>query len=213
MNSISKIDDSFFDRNPRLVAPDLLGKVIFRNYEGLWLKAQIIETEAYLLDDKASHASLGYTEKRKALFMLPGTIYMYYSRAGDSLNISCRGDGNAVLIKSAVVFPFRQPNPQEIAIMHRLNPINGRPRKVEKLCSGQSLLCKSLHVKVKEWDQKNFCPNRFAIYDVHYSPSSIAQTKRLGIPLGRDQELPYRFVDVDFSPFCTKPLSPDVILN
>jgi len=43
------------------------------------LTAQILETEAYYLNDKASHASLGFTEKRKALFMPPGTIYMYFS--------------------------------------------------------------------------------------------------------------------------------------
>jgi DNA-3-methyladenine glycosylase len=68
------------------------------------LKAIIVETEAYYLNDKASHAYLGYTHKRQALFMPPGTVYMYYSRGGDSLNVSCKGEGNAVLIKSAVPF-------------------------------------------------------------------------------------------------------------
>ena len=76
------------------------GKIIYSKYNDLWLTAQILETEAYYLNDKASHASLGFTEKRKALFMPPGTIYMYFSRGSDSLNISCHGEGNAVLIKS-----------------------------------------------------------------------------------------------------------------
>ena len=75
------------------------GKIIYSKYNDLWLTAQILKTEAYYLNDKASHASLGFTEKRKALFMPPGTIYMYFSRGSDSLNISYHGEGNAVLIK------------------------------------------------------------------------------------------------------------------
>ena len=72
------------------MARNLLGKVICHYYQGLWLQAQIIETESYELEDKTSHAFLGFTEKRKALYMSPGTIYMYYARGRDSLNISAQ---------------------------------------------------------------------------------------------------------------------------
>jgi len=109
----------FFNRDPQIVAQELLGKVLRHFYQGIWLNAQIIETEAYYIHDKASHASLGWTEKRKALFMPAGTIYMYYARGGDSLNISCKGDGNAVLIKSAV--PYGK-DAKMISLMQKLNP-------------------------------------------------------------------------------------------
>ena len=95
------LDDGFFQRDAQCVARELLGKVIRHRVNGLWLAARIIETEAYYLDEKGSHASLGYTEKRKALFLDGGHIYMYYARGGDSLNFSAQGPGNAVLIKSA----------------------------------------------------------------------------------------------------------------
>ena len=75
---------NFFNDDAMQVAKELLGKVLCVKYRRAWLTAMIIETEAYYLHDKASHASLGYTEKRKALYMPPGTIYMYYSRGGDS---------------------------------------------------------------------------------------------------------------------------------
>ena len=101
-----RLTNSFFQRDACQVARDLLGKILCHHHAGTWLKAQIIETEAYYLHDKASHASLGYTEKRKALFMPPGTIYMYFARGRDSFNISCQGDGNAVLIKSA--YPYAE---------------------------------------------------------------------------------------------------------
>ena len=80
---------------------------------------RIIETEAYYINERGSHASLGFTEKRKALFMKPGTIYMYYARGGDSLNFSCLGDGNAVLVKSG--FPASN-DPTMLQKMRQLNP-------------------------------------------------------------------------------------------
>ncbi|VEE17288.1 3-methyladenine DNA glycosylase [Ectopseudomonas mendocina] len=93
------LPDTFFDRDAQLLARELLGKVIRHRVGTLWLSARIIETEAYYLVDKGSHASLGYTEKRKALFADGVHIYMYYARGGDSLNFSAQGPGNAVLIK------------------------------------------------------------------------------------------------------------------
>ena len=66
--------DAFFDRDARVVAVELLGQVLWHQVNGHWLAAQIIETEAYFLEEKGSHASLGWTPKRAALFQSPGTI-------------------------------------------------------------------------------------------------------------------------------------------
>lgn len=194
---------AFFNRDAQVVATALLGKVLYHRYQNIWLSAQIIETEAYYLAEKGSHASLGYTHKRRALFMSPGTIYMYYSRGGDSLNISVRGKGNAVLIKSGIVYGA---DPKMLQLMHALNPRknSNTPRDVARLCSGQTLLCKSLGLKVPRWDAQTFDPDLFYIADVGYQPQKIIQTTRLGIPLGRDEHLPYRFVDYAYVESCTK---------
>jgi len=192
----------FFNRDACLVAQQLLGKIIRRKYKGDWLSARIIETEAYYLDEKGSHASLGYTEKRKALFMPAGSIYMYYARGKDSLNISCKGKGNAVLIKSA--YPITDKFADNIKIMQKLNPtLSGSIRAEGKLCSGQTLLCQSLNLKVKEWDQQQFSEQFFYFDDIGDTPEKIIQTTRLGIPEGRDEDLQYRFIDYDFARFCT----------
>ena len=204
MTATSILDNDFFDRDARLVARDLLGKIIRRKYRHYWLAARIIETEAYYLEDRASHASLGYTEKRKALFMPAGTIYMYYARGKDSLNISCRDEGNAVLIKSGFPFSDEMSPPECIEIMRQLNPANnGELRPIEKLCRGQTLLCRALDLRVNEWDQKTFDNRRFYIEDNHLTPKKIIQTTRLGIPAGRDEHLTYRFIDYDYVRFCT----------
>ena len=199
------LPDSFFDRDAQRVARELLGKVIRHRVNGLWLSARIIETEAYYCVDKGSHASLGYTEKRKALFLDGGHIYMYYARGGDSLNFSAHGPGNAVLIKSAYPWVDELSGPLSLALMQRNNPdTQGRPRPDHKLCAGQTLLCKALGLKVPEWDAKCFDPERLRVDDVAQQPSQVIQTTRLGIPHGRDEHLMYRFVDADYAAYCTR---------
>jgi DNA-3-methyladenine glycosylase len=39
---------------------------------------------------------------------------------------------------------------------------------------------------------------------VGYTPKEIIQTTRLGIPKGRDEHLPYRFIDAAFVAYCSK---------
>lgn len=200
------LSNDFFDRDAKTVAKALLGKIIRVKQGRLLLSVQIIETEAYCKREKASHAFLAYTEKRKALFMPAGTIYMYYSRAGDSLNISCRGAGNAVLVKSGIPFQESGSAEEMIQKMQKLNPHPNRaqPRDPLYLCSGQTLLCKSLGLRVVEWDQKNFDSRLFFIEDCRQRPKKIIQTPRLGIPKGRDEHLLYRFVDYNFASYCTE---------
>lgn len=196
---------AFFDRDAQLLARELLGKVIRHRVGEQWLSARIIETEAYYLVDKGSHASLGYTEKRKALFEDGGHIYMYYARGGDSLNFSACGPGNAVLIKSAHPWFDAISDAQTLATMLRNNPDRlGQPRPPERLCAGQTLLCKTLGLKVPEWDAQRFDPLRLFVEDVGERPQAIIQCARLGIPLGRDEHLPYRFVDAAFARHCTR---------
>lgn len=199
------VSSDFFDRDPQLVARDLLGKIIRVRQGGEWLAAKIIETEAYYLVDKASHASLGFTDKRKALFMPAGTIYMYYAHGGDSLNFSCAGKGNAVLIKSGLPFPAGSTLHDLIEKMQTLNPLpGGRQRQDHRLCSGQTLLCRSLGLKVEDWDQRQLDPTRFYLADYGINVESIVQTTRLGIPAGRDEHLPYRFLDLQHLNSVTK---------
>lgn len=193
------IEEGFFDADAAETARNMLGKVLCRKTPEGWRFARIIETEAYYLAEKGSHASLGFTHKRRALFMVPGTIYMYHSRGGDSLNVSCRGEGNAVLIKSAAA--HLDNSPEILKIMSETNPIvnrvtgEKRSRPFERLCSGQALLCRSLCLRAADWDARRFNKNIFFIEDRGYKPSEILIRPRLGIPAGRDEHLPLRFLD------------------
>ncbi|MBV7491658.1 DNA-3-methyladenine glycosylase [Pseudomonas sp. PDM30] len=199
------LPDAFFDRDAQILARDLLGKVIRHRVGDLWLSARIIETEAYYCAEKGSHASLGYTEKRKALFLDGGHIYMYYARGGDSLNFSAQGPGNAVLIKSAYPWVDQLSGPASLAQMLLNNPdAQGHPRPSQKLCAGQTLLCKALGLKVPVWDAKRFDHEVLLVEHVGQTPAHIIQTTRLGIPHGRDEHLMYRFVDAAYAAYCTR---------
>ncbi|MDY7566627.1 DNA-3-methyladenine glycosylase [Pseudomonas sp. RTC3] len=203
------LPDSFFHRDAQVLARALLGKVIRHRVgngpDALWLSARIIETEAYYCAEKGSHASLGYTEKRKALFLEGGHIYMYYARGGDSLNFSAEGPGNAVLIKSAYPWVDELSDGNSLAHMLLNNPdAKGALRPPERLCAGQTLLCRALGLKVPTWDAKRFDLEHLFVDDVGAEPKQIIQTTRLGIPEGRDEHLMYRFVDAAYARYCTR---------
>ena len=211
------ITPEFFHQEPQALAIALLGKVLRRKvqWQGktLWLSARIIETEAYYRDEKASHSSLGYTAKRKAMFMTPGTIYMYYARGSDSLNFSAQGEGNAVLVKAAYPHFDSISGKRQLEVMRALNPGNSisktngsdnkAPRAIDRLCNGQTLLCKSLDLKVVDWDQQTLDKRRFYLGESGYQIARYIQCPRLGIPVGRDENLWYRFIDFDAAHLAT----------
>lgn len=187
---------SFFDRDACTLARDLVGKVLRRRLDGVWLSAAVVEAEAYYRAEKGSHASLGRTPSRESLFAPAGTLYLYHSRAGDSLNVSARGDGNAVLIKSGRPFFDRRSPRRTLDVMQRNNPRrDGGAREEERQCAGQTLLCRSLALKIADWDGRAFDRRSFFLEDVGYTPATVLVARRLGIPEGRDGHLLYRYLD------------------
>ncbi|MCA9668579.1 MAG: DNA-3-methyladenine glycosylase [Myxococcales bacterium] len=209
------LDAGFFDRDPCQVARDLLGATLHRRLtpRSRWLRATIIETEAYYRDEKASHSSLGRTPSREPMWATPGTLYVYHSRAGDSLNVSAGGPGNAVLIKAAL--PPDDAN--VLAAMRRLNPPPGEdddtpPRARERLCAGQALLCRSLAIARETWSGQTFHPDAFYVSAAAPPRPPALVTTRLGIRAERDAHLPYRFVHAEHGAYCSKnPLRRGVI--
>ncbi|MEO0472292.1 MAG: DNA-3-methyladenine glycosylase, partial [Bacteroidota bacterium] len=136
----------FFDRPVAEVAKDLIGRIIRRKYGSLWLAAAIVETEAYG-DDKGNHAWQGRTTEREAMWGPSGTIYMYMSRGGDSLNVSTKGGGHVVLIKGGRPWIDRQSVPDSLFAMHKLNPGAKGKRADHKLLAGQALLARAMDLR------------------------------------------------------------------
>ena len=125
----------------------LLGKVLCRRCAeaGEVIRGRIVEVESYPgHSDGASHSFLKRTERNKAMFMAPGTVYVY-SIYGmyHCFNISSGGEGAAVLIRAL----------EPLSGLHtmRLNREtkrkNGAKIKKDKdLCSGPSKLCQAFDI-------------------------------------------------------------------
>ena len=73
-----KLARSFFARDTRDVAKDLLGKFLVREVNGTKIEGMITETEAYHgRHDKASHGHKRMTKRTEPMYASPGTMYVY----------------------------------------------------------------------------------------------------------------------------------------
>jgi DNA-3-methyladenine glycosylase len=94
---------SFYARDARTVARDLLGKLLVRHGPEPRV-GRIVETEAYLGEhDLASHARFGRTGRTEVMYGPPGRSYVYLIYGiYDMLNVVCgeEGDPQAVLVRA-----------------------------------------------------------------------------------------------------------------
>ena len=70
---------SFYDRDVLSVAPELIGKTLFRKSSTGSVGYIITEVEAYRgIEDQASHARFGKTVRNSIMFENGGMIYVYF---------------------------------------------------------------------------------------------------------------------------------------
>lgn len=71
---------SFYERDTRIVAYELIGKFLVFQSENKILRGKIVETEAYRgSEDPASHAYRGVTPRTKVMFGEAGFSYVYFT--------------------------------------------------------------------------------------------------------------------------------------
>ncbi len=200
---IHPLDRAFFNRDPRHVARELLGKVLVRRAEvpKSPLTARIVEVEAYLGEkDPAAHSAAGNTTRTAVLFGPPGYAYVYFIYGNHyCLNVSCEPEGRA----GGVLFRALEPlsGVSEMAQARGIE-IHG-PADLRKLTSGPGRLCEAFSItrtRDNGGDLTSVASNLW-IGDDGYRARGIRTTLRIGITKAADK--PWRYV-LDGNPFVSK---------
>ena len=135
---------SFYNRDPREVSRNLLGKVLVRRRNGKLLAGRVVEVEAYLgAEDDAAHSAAGRTARNAVLFGPPGHSYVYFIYGNHyCFNVSCLPDGEA----GGVLFRALEPL-AGIEAMSRLREVTvDHARDLRKLTSGPGRLAEAFGI-------------------------------------------------------------------
>jgi DNA-3-methyladenine glycosylase len=186
MKAEDKTDITFLERDPVLVAEQLIGCHLIRRTEKGLIRIQITETEAYRSgDDPASHAYKGMTPRNKLMFGAVGQIYVYFIYGMHfCMNIVAHepNEAGAVLLRAGV--------PSEGIALVRTNRQNVADRE---LMNGPGKLTRALEIdsSFNGYDLLDKSDQRL-ILEVVQPAGMIKKTPRIGITRGI--ELPWRFV-------------------
>ena len=181
VTGLTPLGREFYVRDTIEVARELLGALLVHwTPEGI-ISGRIVETEAYLRNDPACHASRGMTQRNKVMFGPPGHAYVYFTYGMHyCMNAVTQpeGIGEAVLIRAL--------EPLEgIELMRR----NRRTDDLRVLCSGPARLTEALGIGRGHngLDLITSCLTVAAGERV----GDIVQTTRIGIKEAADD--PWRF--------------------
>ena len=190
---------SFFERNPRIVARELLGKVILRRLETRErVSGRIVETEAYLgADDTAAHAAAGKTQRNAVLFGPAGHAYVYFTYGMHyCLNVSCEREGQAGCVLFRALEPLR--GLEKMAALRDVDP-----GKLRLIASGPARLCEALDITRENSNGLDMTRQRSGLYiaDDGFAVGSVKTTTRIGIT--KSPDLPLRFY-IEGNPFISR---------
>src|SRR3984885_13330563 len=190
VSAIQPLDRTFFRRDPRRVARDLLGKILLREGE-FHRMARIVEVEAYLGEnDPAAHPAAGNTARNAVLFGPPGSAYVYFIYGNHyCLNVSCEREGKA----GSVLFRALEPllGLEEMARARGIT-LSG-PRELPPLTSGPGRLAEAFGITRA---RDNGCDltspgSGLWIGQDGFHATTIQVTPRIGITKATDQPLRY----------------------
>jgi DNA-3-methyladenine glycosylase len=193
---MKRLGPEFFETPTLQLAECLLGKIFVRS-EGpgkTLLKGRIVETEAYLAaGDEASHAWRGMTDRNRAMFGPPGTLYVYFSYGCHYLaNIVSEPEGSA----GAVLLRAMEP-------MEGIGQMCLR-RGVDdplSLMSGPGKLTRALGIGPDLYGETLFGPHCWLEDAPDIPAGMIGTSQRIGI--SRSTLLPWRKFVID-SPHVSK---------
>jgi DNA-3-methyladenine glycosylase len=181
IGSYKKIDKNFFEQDTVTQAQALLGMCLVSVCDGIETSGVIVETEAYLSGDPASHAYLGPNSRNAAMFDRAGIAYIYTIYGMHlCLNVVTGpvGVGEAVLIRAL------QPV-EGIEMMRQRRGVSDE----SKLCNGPAKLVQALGIK-KDLNFHDLTQSPLFIADVNDPVEhEIFTSGRVGISKAKEDQL------------------------
>ena len=192
---------AFFNRDPREVCPELLGKIIVRKHRSKIVAGRIVEVEAYLgADDAAAHAAAGRTSRNDVLFGPPGHAYVYFIYGVHyCLNISCMPEGEAGCVLIRALEPIA--GIKEMAVERHMQELDfNSVRNLQKLASGPGKLCEALGIIRSRDNGKDMLSpaSDLQVVDDGYKTEKVAVTSRIGITKSASMPLRYLIAENPF---------------
>lgn len=181
---------SFYERDPRRVSRDLLGKLLLRKDGSELLTGRIVEVEAYLRGDPAAHSFIGRTSRNAVLWGPPGISYVYFIYGNHyCFNVSCMPDG----VAGGVLFRAVEP------IAGIKDMARARHLKIEdatdlrKLTSGPGRLAEAFGITRERDNGKDLTSveSDLWIADDGEPRPVVKVTKRIGITKAAERPLRY----------------------
>ena len=167
--------------NTQALARFLLGKLIIRTLPEGEISGRIVETEAYLVGDAASHAFRGMTVRNRSMFLERGHAYVYLAYGTSfMLNVSSQeaGVGESVLIRAL------QPVKGLALMEHHRGTTNLRD-----LARGPGRLAQALRID-RSLDGADLCgPGEIWLGADEFAGDEVGASARMGITRDADRLL------------------------
>lgn len=197
---------SFYEPSAEVVAARLLGHWLIRRLPEGICGGPIVETEAYLVDDPASHGFGGETARNRAMYGPPGRAYVYLIYGfHHCVNAVCHEEGRA---EAVLVRALEAEFGLELMRRHRPAP------QVAGLTNGPGKLCAALAID-RRLDGVDLCDGQSPLF-IAKNPGAARFRRSRGpavisprIGITRAAHLPLRFF-LGGSAFISRRYSPAV---
>lgn len=169
---MKKIGRDFYLNDTLVAAREVLGKLIVHVSSAGIVSGRIVETEAYLHDDPACHASRGKTRRNQVMFGEPGRAYVYFTYGFHyCLNFVTRPEG----VPEAILIRALEPL-DGIEIMMRSRNKN----RLEDLCSGPGKLTQAMGIG-PDLNGEDLLGDRLYVLDDGTDVGPVITRPRIGI--------------------------------
>jgi DNA-3-methyladenine glycosylase len=198
---VARLGKRFYERDALAVARDLVGCVFVHDEARGRTAVRLVEVEAYRGEmDAGSHGYRGMTPRTQTMFGPPGRLYVYFTYGMHwCANVVCDLEG----ICEAVLLRAGEPVEGSDVMFSRRPGIEDE----RLLAAGPARLTQAMGISREQNGASLLRGGELHIYEDaktdDYRRAEIAETVRVGLAVGRGDDLPWRFV-VPGHPFASR---------